>query len=64
MSAPTYEGLAALVVALQGRIAEQDARIAELERQLVVVRKPGGAVSRSCFQCRTYCTVQAASLTR
>ena len=34
MSAPSYEELAALVVALQTRIAEQDARIAELERQL------------------------------
>src|SRR4051812_17881877 len=34
VSAPTYEELAALVVALQTRIAEQDARIAELERQL------------------------------
>jgi transposase len=34
VSAPTYEQLAALVVALQARIAEQDARIAELERQL------------------------------
>src|SRR3954471_7035347 len=34
VSAPTYEELAALVVALQARIAEQDARIAELERQL------------------------------
>jgi transposase len=34
VSAPTYEGLAALVVALQARIAEQDAEIAELRRQL------------------------------
>ena len=34
MSAPTYEELAALVVALRDRIAEQDAWIAELERQL------------------------------
>src|SRR5881227_2881618 len=34
VSAPTYEQLAALVVALQARIAEQDARIAKLERQL------------------------------
>jgi transposase len=34
VTAPTYEELAALVVALQARIAEQDARIAELERQL------------------------------
>jgi transposase len=34
VSAPTYEELAALVVALQARIAEQDARITELERQL------------------------------
>jgi transposase len=34
VSAPSYEELAALVVALQARIAEQDARIAELERQL------------------------------
>src|SRR4051812_49474425 len=34
VSAPTYEELAALVVALQARIAEQDARIAELERRL------------------------------
>jgi transposase len=34
VSAPTYEELAALVVALQARIVEQDARIAELERQL------------------------------
>jgi transposase len=34
VTAPTYEELAALVVALQTRIAEQDARIAELERQL------------------------------
>jgi transposase len=34
VSAPTYQELAALVVALQARIAEQDARIAELERQL------------------------------
>jgi transposase len=34
VSAPTYEELAALVVALQTRIAEQDARIAELERRL------------------------------
>src|SRR4051812_20911658 len=34
VSAPTYEQLAALVVALQARIAEQDARIAELERRL------------------------------
>ncbi len=33
MSAPTYEELAALVVALQARIAEQDGRIAELEQQ-------------------------------
>jgi Family of unknown function (DUF6444) len=32
--APTYEELAALVVALQARIAEQDAQIAELKRQL------------------------------
>src|SRR5512143_4223347 len=34
MSAPTYEELAALVVALQARIIEQDAEIAELKRQL------------------------------
>src|SRR3954471_21778029 len=34
VSAPTYEELAALVVALQARIAEQDAEIAELRRQL------------------------------
>ena len=34
MSAPTYEELAALVVALQARIVEQDAEIAELRRQL------------------------------
>src|SRR4051812_37664630 len=34
VSAPSYEELAARVVALQARIAEQDARIAELERQL------------------------------
>jgi transposase len=34
VSAPTYEQLAAFVGALQARIAEQDARIAELERQL------------------------------
>ena len=34
MSAPTYEELAALVVALQARIIEQDAEIAELRRQL------------------------------
>jgi transposase len=34
MSALTYEELAALVVALQARIAEQDAQIAELKRQL------------------------------
>ena len=34
MSALSYEELAALVVALQARIAEQDARIAELEWQL------------------------------
>jgi transposase len=34
VSAPTYQELAALVVALQARIAEQDARIAELERRL------------------------------
>jgi transposase len=34
VSAPSYEELAALVVALQTCIAEQDARIAELERQL------------------------------
>src|SRR5512135_718885 len=34
MSAPTYEELAALVVALQTRIIEQDAEIAELRRQL------------------------------
>jgi transposase len=34
VSAPTYEELAALVVALQARIAEQDAQIAELKRQL------------------------------
>lgn len=34
MTAPTYEELAALVVALQARIAEQDAEIAELRRQL------------------------------
>jgi len=34
VSAPTYEELAALVVALQARIVEQDAEIAELKRQL------------------------------
>ena len=34
MTAPTYEELAALVVALQARIVEQDAEIAELRRQL------------------------------
>jgi transposase len=34
VSAPTYEELAALVVALQARIAAQDAEIEELERQL------------------------------
>ncbi|WP_219418565.1 IS66 family transposase [Pseudonocardia nigra] len=34
MTAPTYDELAALVVALQARIAEQDAEIAELRRQL------------------------------
>src|SRR4051794_16931899 len=34
VSAPTYEELAALVVPLQARIAAQDARIAELERQV------------------------------
>src|SRR5512147_1731862 len=34
MSAPTYEELAALVVALQARIIEQDAEIAGLKRQL------------------------------
>jgi len=34
VTAPTYEELAALVVVLQARIIEQDARIAELERQL------------------------------
>lgn len=34
MTAPTYDELAALVVALQARIAEQDAEIAELKRQL------------------------------
>src|SRR3954463_11733108 len=34
VTAPTYEELAALVVALQARIAEQDAEIAELRRQL------------------------------
>jgi hypothetical protein len=34
VSAPTYEELAALVVASQARIAGQDAAIAELERQL------------------------------
>src|SRR5512142_2960123 len=34
MSAPTYKELAALVVALQARIIEQDAEIAELRRQL------------------------------
>jgi transposase len=34
VTAPTYEELAALVVALQARIAEQDAQIAELKRQL------------------------------
>src|SRR5512135_627251 len=34
MSAPTYEELAALVVALQAWIIEQDAEIAELRRQL------------------------------
>jgi hypothetical protein len=32
VSAPSYEEPAALVVALQTRIAEQDARIAELKR--------------------------------
>jgi transposase len=34
VSAPSYEELAALVVALQARIVEQDAEIAELRRQL------------------------------
>jgi transposase len=34
VAAPTYDELAALVVALQARIAEQDAEIAELKRQL------------------------------
>src|SRR3954452_13754248 len=34
MAAPSYEELAALVVALQARIVEQDAEIAELRRQL------------------------------
>jgi transposase len=34
VTAPTYDELAALVVALQARIAEQDAQIAELRRQL------------------------------
>jgi transposase len=34
VTAPTYDELAALVVALQVRIAEQDAQIAELKRQL------------------------------
>jgi transposase len=34
VTAPTYEELAALVVALQARIVEQDAEIAELRRQL------------------------------
>jgi transposase len=34
VTAPTYEELAALVVALQARIAEQDAELAELRRQL------------------------------
>jgi transposase len=34
VTAPSYDELAALVVALQARIAEQDARITELERQL------------------------------
>jgi transposase len=34
VAAPTYDELAALVVALQARIAEQDAEIAELRRQL------------------------------
>ena len=34
MTAPTCDELAAVVVALQARIAQQDARIAELERQL------------------------------
>jgi transposase len=34
VTAPTYDELAALVVVLQARIAEQDARIGELERQL------------------------------
>jgi transposase len=34
VTAPTYEELAALVVQLQARIAEQDAQIAELRRQL------------------------------
>jgi hypothetical protein len=34
VSAPTYEELAARVVALQARIAKQDARIAQLERRL------------------------------
>ena len=34
MTVPTYDELAALVVALQARIAEQDVQIAELKRQL------------------------------
>lgn len=34
MTAPTYDELAALVVGLRARIAEQDAEIAELKRQL------------------------------
>jgi transposase len=34
VTGPTYEELAALVVALQARIVEQDAEIAELRRQL------------------------------
>ncbi len=42
MAAPTYEELAALVVALQAWIAEQGARIAELEQQQVI-----DALSRS-----------------
>jgi len=38
VSAPTYEELAALVVALQARMAEQDAEIAELKRRLAALR--------------------------